>query len=180
MDISTMKPSEIATYLKQSGHDLDVQAGVAILRGFGDGSLLEWPAITRNLVEEDGYLFMKWRQLANAYETAMGPSPDDRETRDGFIYLSTSAHSALQLAIALATGREVEDLGRKLCGFSSGNARVIADAIAICLHLTPEWGVPRASRGSTTVSASGGSVAAGHIGGKLVVGNGQISIDDGS
>jgi hypothetical protein len=115
----------VATRVRVVGLDLDKQAAALILRDFGGGSLLEWPAIRAHLQQEDGSIYVRWRTLADAVEA------EDK----GLIYLSSSAHGALGLAVALATGRPVADLGRVLCRLDQGNAAVVQRALSIPLRM---------------------------------------------
>lgn len=106
--------------------DLDRQAGVTILAGYNDGSLFKHDFIRKHLMEQDGGMYVRWRDLREAVDAK----------EPGMAYLSTTAERALRLALGLAIGAPVEDLGRALCGFDRSNAEVVLRAFALPLHMT--------------------------------------------
>lgn len=125
IDLTTATVREVADRIQVAGLDLDVKAGAFIMRGFGGGSLLEWAAIRAHLYQDErGRIYVRWRSLGEAIDA----------NDEGLMYLSSSARGALELAVALATGRPVSDLGRLLCRFDRSNAEVVRCAVAIPLH----------------------------------------------
>lgn len=125
LDLGAVSPEEIAARLRVDGLNLDRQAAVWILRDFGGGSILEWPAIRTHLTQDDeGWVYVRWRNLADAVEA------EDQ----GLVYLSSSARGALELALALATGRPVADLGSVLCRLDWSNATVVRHALSFPLR----------------------------------------------
>jgi hypothetical protein len=125
IDLATAPTAEVAARLQVQGLDLDRQGGVLILRDFGGGSLLEWPVIREHLTQgDDGWVYVRWGQLGGAVA-----AEDER-----LVYLSSSARGALDLAVALATGRPVADLGQVLCRFDSGNAAAVSQALSYPLR----------------------------------------------
>lgn len=125
IDLATAPTSEVAARLRVQGLDLDKQAAALILRDFGGGSLLEWPALRAHLTQaDDGWVYVQWRALADAVAA----------NHEGLVYLSSSAHGALELVVALATGRPIPDLGRLLCRFDPTNAAAVHRALSVPLH----------------------------------------------
>jgi hypothetical protein len=126
-DLKTAMVAQVVSRLRVDGLDLDRKAAALILRDFGDGSLMRWPAVRAQLTQaDDGWLYVQWRGLADAV-AASDP---------GLAYLSSSARGALELAVALATGRPIVGLGSTLCRFDQSNAAVVYHALSIPLHLS--------------------------------------------
>lgn len=123
-DIATARIYEIRAGLRIDGLDLDQQAATMIVRDFGGGSLLEWGSIREHVYVYSDGLFVQWRNLGDAYDKGDGD----------FVYLSSSARGALDLALALATLRPIKDLGSVLCRFDSSNSAVVLRALSIPLH----------------------------------------------
>lgn len=125
MDIMTMSIEEIRSRFTADGADLNVQAGAKVVRDFNDGSLFEWAGVRKHLRQDGEHVRFFWRDLASAV----------RDQDPDLVYLSSTGRAALELACALATGYQMEQLGYRLCSFGRENARVVLDALAIALHI---------------------------------------------
>lgn len=126
LDPINMTQAEARERLTTEGDDLNYQAAGAVIRNFGDGSLLEWPGVRKHLRQDGEHVRFWWRDLAKAV--------NDQDPE--LVYLSSTGRFALELACALATGQPIEQLGYRLCSFGAGNNRAVLDAFAIALHLS--------------------------------------------